>query len=356
MHHPVRFGIVGSGWRAAYYLRIAQALPHLFEVSGLYIRSPHKYQDFIAKWRVPVHSSLASLAADSDFVVTSVSKTASHALIKELTAMGAAVLAETPPAVSEEQLLGLMPLVEQGARIQIAEQYHLQPHHQARTALVESGRLGSIQHTQVSAAHGYHGISLLRKWLNCGPGRCEITARRYEHLVMEGPHRGVQPSEERLTTEVQDIALFAFDNGTSGVMDFSSQQYYSPVRNQRILIRGTKGELQGNLMNRYAPGLQLETLALERVVDGQEASLIPLSLKQINLGLECLYHHPFHPAPLSDEEIAIAEALSRMAAYVIGGASFYSLAEALQDTYLSLCIDKAIHTKSTIVTEHKPWN
>ena len=47
------------------------------------------------------------------------------------------------------------------------------------------------------------------------------------------------------------------------------------------------------------------------------------------------------PARLSDDEIAIATCLERMAHYVETGESFYSLSEASQDHYLSTMIAEA---------------
>ena len=38
-------------------------------------------------------------------------------------------------------------------------------HHQAQFAVAQSGRLGLITQAQVSAAHGYHGISVIRRFL-----------------------------------------------------------------------------------------------------------------------------------------------------------------------------------------------
>ncbi|HEY5467393.1 MAG TPA: hypothetical protein VIL27_10220 [Clostridia bacterium] len=44
-----------------------------------------------------------------------------------------------------------------------------------------------------------------------------------------------------------------------------------------------------------------------------------------------------------------------MDAYVHGGSSFYSLAEASQDHYLALMVDRAGKNKETIETQTQPW-
>ena len=52
--------------------------------------------------------------------------------------------------------------------MQVAEQYAFQPLHAARLAFIRAGKLGEISQVQVSVAHGYHGISLIRKFLGIG--------------------------------------------------------------------------------------------------------------------------------------------------------------------------------------------
>ena len=86
-------------------------------------------------------------------------------------------LAETPPGWEMDELLDLHALTERGARVQVAEQYAFQPLHAARLALVQSGRLGPVRQAHVSVAHGYHGVSLLRRFLGigCATGLFAIT-------------------------------------------------------------------------------------------------------------------------------------------------------------------------------------
>ncbi|WP_414171459.1 hypothetical protein [Clavibacter tessellarius] len=56
MPHPappapqIRFGIVGSGWRSAFFLRIARALPERFAVTGLVTRSAETGRALEEEW------------------------------------------------------------------------------------------------------------------------------------------------------------------------------------------------------------------------------------------------------------------------------------------------------------------
>ena len=42
----IRFGLIGSGWRAEFYIRIAKALPQQFELTKVLIRDKKKGEQF----------------------------------------------------------------------------------------------------------------------------------------------------------------------------------------------------------------------------------------------------------------------------------------------------------------------
>jgi hypothetical protein len=78
-------------------------------------------------------------------------------------------------------------------------------------------------------------------------------------------------------------------------------------------------------------------------------------LKGIQVGDEWVYRNPVAPAPLFDDEIAIADCLLRMGEYAWGGADFYPLAEACQDRYLDIAIHESAREGRTVVTESQAW-
>ena len=53
----INFVIIGGGWRAEFYLRIAKALPERFHVSGICVRNPERRQYIAEKYNVKVFSS-----------------------------------------------------------------------------------------------------------------------------------------------------------------------------------------------------------------------------------------------------------------------------------------------------------
>ena len=49
---PVSFGLVGVGWRAEFFLRVARELPHRFNVCGVVARDPSAGARVTAEWGV----------------------------------------------------------------------------------------------------------------------------------------------------------------------------------------------------------------------------------------------------------------------------------------------------------------
>jgi len=357
MTEPIRFSIVGGGWRAAFYLRIARALPEQFSLTGMVVRDPIKGSKLEREWNLPTYRSVDDLLASQkpEFVVTSVSWEDNPALIEQLTASGLPVLSETPPAPDLERLEHLALLGRNGASIQVAEQYIYQPHHTARLAIIEAGLLGKVSEAQVSVCHGYHGISLMRHMLGIRYENAHITARSFSAPLLGGPGREGPPSHEEMTSSHQVIAWFDFGDRL-GIYDFCGDQYFSWIRGQRFLLRGERGEvndMQVSYLQDFATPMQF---VLERQVAGANGNLEGFYLKGITGGGRWWYRNPFIPAALSDEEIAIATVLSKMGAFVHGiGPAPYPLEEACQDRYLDLVLEQAIQRGKPVTTQTQFW-
>ncbi|HEX8834065.1 MAG TPA: Gfo/Idh/MocA family oxidoreductase [Abditibacteriaceae bacterium] len=170
MAKPITFSIIGgNGWRAGFFLRIARALPDRFRVTGMQVRDAAAGEELEREWNVPTHRDFESLLdVPADFVVVSVPWPVAPQMLQELAKRGIPALCETPPAPDLEGLNSLYELALNGAKIQVAEQLQFRPLHAARISLANSGRLGRVTQAQVSVAHGYHGISLLRRYLQTG--------------------------------------------------------------------------------------------------------------------------------------------------------------------------------------------
>jgi predicted dehydrogenase len=353
---PTTFAIVGSGWRAEFYLRIAAELADRFRVSGLLTRHPATRASIAAEWAVPTPATLDELlAAGPTFVVISVPWAATPGLLAELADRSVPVLSETPPAPDLAGLRGLQPLARRGARIQVAEQYPFQPLHAARLAIARSGRLGPISQAQISAAHGYHGVDLIRQFLGDRFGPVSIRAQRFEATIVAGSDRAGPPREERIVPSRQVIATLDFD-GRLGVYDFSEDQYFSWIRSKRVLVRGERGEIHDSTVSYLVDATAPVELELQRHETGRDGNLEGLGLVGITLGEEWLVRNEFAAARLTDDELAVATCLARMAEYVDGGPAWCDLADGVHDHFLGLMIDEAIASDGPIRVNGHLWD
>ena len=137
----IRFALIGSGWRAEFYIRIAKQLPALFDLTGVMIRDPEKARAFSEKFTVPTVNSLDALLSNGpDFVVVCVKRGALTDCLIELMHRGVPALCETPPGESEEALLRVWEEAQtHRARVQVAEQYFAQPLYAAWYEAIRQG-------------------------------------------------------------------------------------------------------------------------------------------------------------------------------------------------------------------------
>ncbi|MBZ0295184.1 MAG: Gfo/Idh/MocA family oxidoreductase [Anaerolineae bacterium] len=351
----IPFAIIGTGWRAEFYLRIARECPDRFKIAGVVTRDVERASTLLDPFGVQPYASLDDLLANEKplFVVTSVPWAVNPHTLQDLAHRGIPALSETPPATTVQEMFDLWRLTAGGAKIQVAEQYWAQPLHAARIAFAHSGRLGQITQAQVSAAHGYHGVSLIRRLLGIGYENATITAHHFQSPIVESPTRNGPPEVENIVPSDQTLAWLDF-GGRLGVFDFSGDQYFSYIRGNRVLVRGERGQIideQATYLQDFRTPIQAPFI---RHVAGPNGNLEGHYLKGIQVGEAWIYRNPLAPAMLTDDEIAIGDCLLRMADYADGGPSFYDLAEACQDRYLDIMIAEAAKGQP-VTTTTQPW-
>ncbi len=345
----IRFGVVGTGWRTEFFLRVARDCPDQFACIGIVSRDPEGKAEWAAPYGVPLFGSIEDMLVHKPlFVVTSVPWDVNPHMIEALAARGIPVLSETPPAPGIEGMSHLYRLIGQGAKIAVAEQFHLKPQHAARLAFAHSGKLGTISQAQVSIGHGYHGISLIRRFLSIGYEDATITAHRFTAPLMTPGGRAGAPDAEGTKESGQAIAVMDF-GGRTAVFDFNDDQYFSPVRRQRLTVRGERGEIIDSTAVYMQDYLMPVSVTFQRIETGGV-------FEGIQADGEWVYRNPFAATPLDDEDIAVGACLLKMAEYVSGGEAFYPLAEACQDRYLDIMIWTSIESGQPVRTKPQIWS
>ncbi|MET8089855.1 Gfo/Idh/MocA family oxidoreductase [Micromonospora sp. NPDC005220] len=352
-----RFGIVGSGWRGEFFLRLARLLPERFRVTGVVTRTESRGAAVTAEWGVRTFRTTAELLAHErpDFVIVSVPWSVTPDATRELVAAGVPVLAETPPAPDLAGLRALWADVGDSGLVQVAEQYLLMPGHAARLALVRAGVLGEPTSVQISSTHLYHAVSLIRGLLGVGQESAEVSARTFVAPLanpLSPAGWSGDDTPQQLTTTLATIDF----GGRMGLYDFTDNQWWNPLRTRRLVVRGSRGELVDDRVVRLIdPTTPVESRLLRRQT-GLDLNLEGLDLKHISFDGDVVYRNPFVGSGMSDDDIAVADIVARAGAWAREeGPAPYSLAEACQDHLISLAIEESARTGQPVVTAEEAW-
>jgi hypothetical protein len=352
----ISFAIIGTGWRAEFYLRVAAACPDRFRVAGLVSRGGNPALE--ARFGAPCFPDIDALLKKTRprFVVTSVPWNVNPGTIRALVERGVPVLSETPPAPDAAAMAALVRFVRRRkGRVQVAEQVHLRPLHQAQLAAVRGGLLGEPREAVVSVSHGYHGISLMRRLLGLGFENAVVTGSRFAAPVVQGDSRRGPAPKEALVAANRDFYWFNFGDKL-GVVDFTGAQYFGRIRGGHLQVRGARGELADTRLA-YLKDFRTDARQdLVRVSDGGEDDLHAAGLRGYQADGKWLYRNPFPAGTgLMDDEIAIGDMLIRMDRYVRTGREFYSLAEGCQDHYLNLLAQEAVASGRPVRSRAQVW-
>lgn len=347
----IRYAIVGSGWRSLFYIRIAKALPEQFEVTAVLVRSEEKKKRFEEEYGVFATLDKAELlATNPDFVVVVVSGYNNAKVAIEYLSDNIPVFAETPPAYNIDDLNAIWKLVENGGKMQVAEQYFLYPTYEAKLKVAQDGYLGEIQNAALSALHEYHAISILRLALGVGLENVKITAKKFDWDVAVTQNKNGVLQKGELSGQSRVRADFEFESGKVAFYDFCGIQYHSHIRHRYLAIQGTRGEVFGDSVW-Y---LNEDNFPMHETLNPVTNGIHP-AIESIAFAGKTVYRNPFPTNLMPEDETAIARLLIGMKEYIETGKELYSLADAMQDAYLTTLLKKAVDTGETVVSEDQVW-
>jgi predicted dehydrogenase len=255
MSTPFTFDIVGSGWRAEFFVRLARLLPDQLRLVGASVRRSEAAEQLTRRWSVPAFLSPKELvrSRQADFVISCVPWSANPEVVTKLVESGVHVLSETPPAPDLDSLRKLWAQVGSHDLVQVAEQYLLMPGHAARRELITRGVIGQPTSVQVSSTHTYHAVSMIRGLLRVGFEPVKVAASCFTAPLVDPLNRtgltGNDTPKEATTT----LATLDF-GGASGLYDFTDNQWHNQLRLRRIVIRGSHGEIADDMVVRLAGG------------------------------------------------------------------------------------------------------
>ncbi len=353
----MRFGVIGSGWRSEFFLRMAAAAPDRLEVVGVLARRAEAREQLGRTWGVPTVESVEELLAlQPEFVAAAVTWEAMPAVTRELVAAGVKVLVETPPAPNLEGLRSLWHDVGSSGLVQVAEQYMLMPGHAARLEVVRRGVIGTPHAVQVASTHLYHAVSMVRAFLGADAGaEAVVSARRFEAPMVDPltPAGWVENPEP--TPRGTTIATIDFGDGRMGLYDFVDNQWWNPVLSRRILVRGSLGEIADETVRRLtADGPVTSPIVYRRT--GIDLNLEGNDVVHASFDGEVVFRNPWVGTRLSDDDIAVASILEETGRWACGdGSAPYPLADGCQDHAIGLAIGESARTGADVRVSGNPW-
>ena len=344
--------IVGSGYRARFYGRIARRYPELFSAMFL-CRSEEKAALMTHETGVPAVWNVADGEAfKPDFVVVAVNKSSITDVCIEWTNRGYPVLMETPAGMTREQLVRLWEIRRSGARIAVAEQYHRYPDMIAGLQAVASGKIGTPGSAYLSLAHDYHGMSLIRRMLLAGEESYVIRGERTMHPVTETDSRTGPLPGNPVREKARDTVWVCFDSGKTALYDFSGVQYHSFIRSRHVVVRGDRGEWCDTVLYRVDESGKPVREMLAPVIPDRYRELDTASLRDArriprgDLSMDNL-----------QDEFAIASMLFDMGEFLENGREVYPFREALEDAYFRILMEEAVAEPwKEVRAEKMPWS
>jgi predicted dehydrogenase len=351
---PGRFALVGHGWRADFFLRVASRCPDFFHCAGAVTRTAAAGAELEREWGIPTYRSIEELVAEQeiDVAVVSIPRAEAPAVIVQLVELGIRVLSETPPAPDVDSLRSLWSAVGHSDLVRIAEQTPYLPVFQAAREIISTGVLGVVSSAALSWTHDYHAMAVLRQTLGFGGEGLTITASATTEPLLDAADPRVALTPLEVTDHLHTRALVQSATAT-GLYDFVANQWYNPLRRRRFLARGSTGELdERGLIWSGADGTPM-TAQIERRQLGVDGNLEGADLDVLTWADRVVYRNPFAGGRLSDDEIAVGTCLLlALQDERMGG---HSLADACQDQYLALAVQKAVADGEPVVTEVQPW-
>lgn len=361
----MKFIIIGSGWRSLYYVRIAKALPDIFELCAMYCRTEEKAQKIAKEHHIHTTTSIEEcIGYKPDFVVVAVNKTSIAEISMEWMRRGFTVLCETPAALDAETLNKLWDMHNRGYKLVVAEQYTRYPEHSALLKVIDRNIIGEPDCLNISLAHEYHGASLMRAMLKVSADTgFTVTAKTYTFPTTETLTRYDSYKDGRIADKKRCVASFEFADGKVALYDFDSEQYRSPIRKNTLKLQGSRGEIVDRtvyyLDEKNEPvisEIRLEKRLVETKYDNPNLRYIE-EVTNVHFEDDRVYTPEFGLCGLAQDETAIASLMKRTAAYSKGNAAEpYPLKDALQDAYMAILLREADASQSRVCSSKQAWH
>ena len=184
-----------------------------------------------------------------------------------------------------------------------------------------------------------------------------MRGKRYEFPVTETDSRYGAVTDGSIKQWNRECIAIEFMSDRSAIRkiayyDFSGVQYHSFIRSRHLNVQGRDGEWNDTVLRYIGEnGLPVKEPVLP-YLDPKYKGIETDELRQI-----ASQWNPYLELDSDQDEYAIASMMLDMREYLEGGKEVYPLAEALEDAYTWILMNRAVENPQEAVwSENMPWH
>lgn len=297
--------MLGTGWRARFYMRIAEFLPDMLRIAAVYTHTQERKAEMERKGFNAFADIDSALAVDHDAVIIASGKNGFSDTLRYLHGRKERIITETTfldlPEPDLEEFSSYDGLV--------MEQYWNTPLFSSLLNVLSVLEAEPDQ-LYLSGLHNHHSASVARRVLGTGYQMPEeFHSLEYaSSMIRTGSRNGLELSGEsedymrRVRMMKLGSALF--------IHDFSSNQYHSYLYGKHFEVRCRRCVITENGVN----GIDRDGYPYSMPFIFHRDSSVgsgSLTLSHVTLGSRTVFVNPYYPLAMNDDEIAMAMMLEQ---------------------------------------------
>ena len=316
--------MLGTGWRARFYMRIAEFLPDMLRIAAVYTHTQERKAEMERKGFNAFADIDSALAVDHDAVIIASGKNGFSDTLRYLHGRKERIITETTfldlPEPDLEEFSSYDGLV--------MEQYWNTPLFSSLLNVLSVLEAEPDQ-LYLSGLHNHHSASVARRVLGTGYQMPEeFHSLEYaSSMIRTGSRNGLEISGES-EDYVRRVRMMKLGSALF-IHDFSSNQYHSYLYGKHFEVRCRRCVITENGVN----GIDRDGYPYSMPFIFHRDSSVgsgSLALSHVTLGSRTVFVNPYYPLAMNDDEIAMAMMLEQYD----GGRNPYPFCEGIMDARL----------------------
>lgn len=297
--------LLGTGWRARFYMRIAEFLPDMLRIAAVYTHTQERKAEMERKGFNAFADIDSALAVDHDAVIIASGKNGFSDTLRYLHGRKERIITETTfldlPEPDLEEFSSYDGLV--------MEQYWNTPLFSSLLNVLSVLEAEPDQ-LYLSGLHNHHSASVARRVLGTGYQMPEeFHSLEYaSSMIRTGSRNGLELSGES-EDYVRRVRMMKLGSALF-IHDFSSNQYHSYLYGKHFEVRCRRCVITENGVN----GIDRDGYPYSMPFIFHRDSSVgsgSLALSHVTLGSRTVFVNPYYPLAMNDDEIAMAMMLEQ---------------------------------------------